>query len=445
MQTYIIKSKYKTICKLTKDNFLLLNESGNLFILYSTEYDSSGNVKHDIFDIIKFCTSINYIYVNTIIYPKEKVFTKCFNDNVGYIIWFCKNSDLMIFDKDKIREKHIWKDVEWGKREKNYNPKGKDPGNVWIPTEDDGQAHITKHIVLSEKQIVNRLLKMSKSSNDYEFYNDIKNNKSKKVSGLKTTEIKAKKCKGTIVFKSSESMSAIKNNSIKSIITSPPYWNLKDYFKKGQIGQEDYKTYIKRMCKVWKECYKKLSSNGTLWININLRVNMGKLIPIPKDFIDSCIEIGFYYKGIFIWHKSSGIPTSSKNIGDHYEFVLIFTKCEKYIININQLLTFNDYKNSFINNGCIWNINKKAGSVGKKTIHPAIYPNELVDRLIKISTSVNDNILDPFLGSGTTVISALNLNRNCIGYEYNEGFKNLIQDRIKNELINDSRIKFITK
>lgn len=445
MQTYIIKSKYKNICKLSKDSFSILNDSGNLFILYSTEYDLNGNVKFDIFDIIKYCTSVGYIYVNTIVYPKEKVFTKCFYDNVSYIIWFCKNTDLMLFDKDKIREKHIWKDVEWGKREKNYNPKGKDPGNVWIPTEDDGNAHITKHIVLSEKQIIDRLLKMSKSKNDYKFYNDIKDIKNNNIPKQVIIENKIKKCKGTIVFKSSETMRDVKNNTIKSIITSPPYWNLKDYFKKGQIGQEDYKTYIKRTKKVWKECYKKLTIDGTLWININLRVNMGKLIPIPKDFIDSCKEIGFYYKGIFIWHKSSGIPTSSKNIGDHYEFLLLFTKCEKYLININQLLAFNDYKNSFINNGCIWNINRKAGSVGKKTIHPAIYPNELVNRLIKISTVVNDIILDPFLGSGTTVISALNLNRNCIGFEYNEGFKNLIQDRINNELVNDSSIKYIMR
>ena len=76
----------------------------------------------------------------------------------------------MTFDKDAIREKHIWKDVEWGKREKNYNPKGKDPGNVWIPTLDDGKAHITKHILLSESEIFARLISMSGCGEDYEIF-----------------------------------------------------------------------------------------------------------------------------------------------------------------------------------------------------------------------------------------------------------------------------------
>ena len=56
----------------------------------------------------------------------------------------------MLFIKDNIREKHIWKDVEWGKRKKNYNPKGKDPGNVWLPTKDDGKGKITEHLILND-------------------------------------------------------------------------------------------------------------------------------------------------------------------------------------------------------------------------------------------------------------------------------------------------------
>lgn len=89
-----------------------------------------------------------------------------------------------------------------------------------------------------------------------------------------------------------------------------------------------------------------------------------------------------------------------------------------------------------------WNINRKAGSVGKQFIHPAIYPNDLVSRIIQITTYENDKVLDPFLGSGTTLITAIQTGRNCIGYEYNEGFKELINSRYLME-VGEGNISFI--
>ena len=88
------------------------------------------------------------------------------NDNVQYLLWFVKSHEKMLFIKDNIREKHIWKDVEWGKRKKNYNPKGKDPGNVWLPTEDDGKGKITKHIILKNIEIIERCVISTSQSGD---------------------------------------------------------------------------------------------------------------------------------------------------------------------------------------------------------------------------------------------------------------------------------------
>ena len=169
-----------------------------------------------------------------------------------------------------------------------------------------------------------------------------------------------------------------------------------------------------------------------MWVNINVRVKNNKSILLPKDFIIQCKKIGFYYKGILIWHKSSGIPTHEKNIVDRHEYVLVFSKNQGLTAN-EKINNFSDYKNSKINGGLFWNINRKAGSVGKQ-LHPAIYPNELVSRVVESCTTEGQTVLDPFLGSGTTLIASVLANRNCYGYEYNEGFRNLIMGRIQKDI-----------
>lgn len=245
-----------------------------------------------------------------------------------------------------------------------------------------------------------------------------------------------------VLFKSSEDMCDIDDESAKLVVTSPPYWNLKDYYKEGQIGQENYETYLSRMQTVWNECYNKLSLDGSLWININIRVQRGKVIPIPYDFAKICKGIGFFYKGIVVWHKSSGIPAGDKNIVDRHEYVLIFSKSESFEMDKEIFSTFSDYKNNLINGTAFWNINRKAGSVGKKMIHPAIYPNDLVNRIIKISTVPGDLVIDPFLGSGTSLIAANANNRSFIGYEYYEGFQDLMLSRFAAEIPN-TKVEFI--
>lgn len=442
MQTVISNTNFSKTKKLLKARYSQLTETGNFFALVRTEYDDKGNVQHDFLDVIDVAVSCGYDYVNTIVYPTEHRIECAFSDNVKYVVWLCKNHSIMYFDKDSIREKHIWKDVEWGKRKKNYNPKGKDPGNVWIPTEDDGKANITNHILLEDSDVISRLLAMSLCGEDYEIIQDA-------YSQTKACEIvcnNSDSCPpqeyNKVFFKSSEKMMDVPNASIKVVITSPPYWNLKDYFKKGQIGQESYESYLHRMNTVWTECYYKLVNEGSLWININIRVQAGKIIPIPHDLVKMCKKIGFYYKGIVIWHKSSGIPTGDKNIVDRHEYVLIFSKNEEYTVNKSVFNSFVDYKNDLMVGGGFWNINRKAGSVGKKFIHPAIYPNALVTRILLVASQERDTVLDPFLGSGTSLISACQNKRAFVGYEYNEDFKDLMISRFEKE-IPGSSVEFI--
>lgn len=441
MQTIISNTSIEKTIALLKEKYTSIDDNGCFFAIVRTEYDENGNDIHDFLEVIAAADELGYDYVNTIVYPSSVSQNVVFTDNAKYVVWLSKNHSHMKFLKDAIREKHIWKDVEWGKRSQNYNPKGKDPGNVWVPTEDDGHAKITNHILLDDAGVIDRLLAMSDCGNNYEIYeSDVK------VRSLKFVPNTRKPVNDNIFnkvfFKSSEDMCDIEKESIKLVVTSPPYWNLKDYFKKGQIGQESYETYLIRMKTVWSECYKKLSLDGSLWININIRVRDGKVIMIPHDFVKICKEIGYFYKGVIIWHKSSGIPTGDKNIVDRHEYILIFSKSEKFTVNKDVFSSFSDYKNDKMNGRAFWNINRKAGSVGKKYIHPAIYPNDLVDRIIKISTSQGDIVVDPFLGSGTSLIAANINNRSFIGYEFYEGFKELMQSRFEVELPNAEVVYF---
>lgn len=433
-QTIISKLSFTETIELLNMKYELLKEESTVFSIMSTEYDDKGNVIHDFLELIERATEIGYYFVNTIVYPTESGYDCTFYDNAKYVVWLCKNVTAMKICKDAIREKHIWKDVEWGKRTKNYNPKGKDPGNVWIPTLDDGKANITDHILLDDDGVIQRILSLANCGDDYELYEKKYVKPKMKLSPILPQKTRNFDNEGTIHFKSSENMIDLKDNSVSVIVTSPPYWDLKDYFKEGQIGQEPYDVYLARMKTVWLESFNKLSSVGSMWININIRTRAGKVIAIPRDFVKICKEIGFYYKGIIIWHKSSGIPTGEKNIVDRHEYVLIFSKKEEFCFDRIKHKMLCDYKNEKINGGTFWNINRKAGSVGKKYIHPAIYPNELVSRIVQIASAEGDIVVDPFLGSGTSLIVAIQQKRNFIGYEFNEGFKELMESRFKNEL-----------
>jgi len=445
-------------------NLLLLkmNDSASIFFICKNVYDENNIISKSSLDYTEQINSCGFNYVNTIILPESVT-----DDNVQYLLWFVKSHEKMLFIKDNIREKHIWKDVEWGKRKKNYNPKGKDPGNVWLPTKDDGKGKITEHIILSDIDIIERCITSTSRESDaiYIHYksklpkskilinrkvdltksliskNKIKQNNSKPNS--KPNSKKLIKTKPKVVFDSAEEMTVIKNGTVDLMITSPPYWNLKDYFKDGQIGQESYQQYLDRLKAVWMETYRALNHKGSMWININTRVKNKKPILIPQDIIKQCREIGFKLNEIIVWHKSSGIPTHKNNIVDRFEYFLWFVKSDDFTFNHDYLTNLNDYKNKNLKGGLLWNINRKAGSVGKDFIHPAIYPVKLIERIIELCSCEGQLVLDPFLGSGTSLIAAENTHRSFIGYEYNEEFESLIKHRLENSKINKENVEFI--
>ena len=158
---YIDKIKFDNINKFVEDR---LNEDGTVWILSNNQY------KNKILQIKSFyiCNSLSGLLLKNIIlfYNNKKNRRNIFfNDSIEHILFFSKSKKFYL-NKDPIREKHIWKDVEWGKRKKNYNPKGKDPGNVWIKTNDDGKGNITEHIPLNESEAIERIIKCSSDKKD---------------------------------------------------------------------------------------------------------------------------------------------------------------------------------------------------------------------------------------------------------------------------------------
>ena len=429
-----------------------LDENGVIWVVTT---DIRNNTKFVPVSMIVLESALNkdLLNFNSIIWLHENEFGNGpFSNIYSNIMMFSKSSNYH-FDKDGIREKHIWKNVEWGNRKFRYNEKGKDPGNVWIKNTDDGQGKIIEQKYYTKKEIMERLFSLTSKENNNLLLTNHCNLKSKnyKIKIFEIVTCKNSKTKKRIkpllkkqntnqeikiFFKSSEKMDNVNNNSIKLIITSPPYWNLKDYKNKNQIGfKEDYKTFNKRLESVWKECFRVLDIDGTMWINVNSRIAKDQVYLLQKDIFDIAKKIGFKLIDILIWHKSSGIPVSTKRLKDNFEYVLIFAK-NLPTTRLNSEIKFFDYKTKTHIQTCtnVWNLNRFTGSIGKKFEHPAIYPDELVERAIQVCTSEGQSVLDPFLGSGTTALVCANENRKFIGFELNKNFKKLIDHRMKQKI-----------
>ncbi len=250
-----------------------------------------------------------------------------------------------------------------------------------------------------------------------------------------------------IILGDSRKMIEVEEDSIDLVVTSPPYWHIKDYGVKEQIGYgQSLHEYLKDLYRVWKECFRILKPGRRLCINIgdqfvrSITYGRYKVIPLHAEFISQCEEIGFDYMGSIIWQKKTTMnPTGGANVmGSYpyppngmieidYEFILIFKKPGKSLkipqeIKEKSKLTKEEWKKYFSGHWYFGGI--------RQIDHEAMFPEELPRRLIKMYTFVGDIVLDPFLGSGTTIKVALDLKRNAIGYEINEKFLEIIRKKL---------------
>ncbi len=232
---------------------------------------------------------------------------------------------------------------------------------------------------------------------------------------------------------SAEQMSQIPDNSIALAVTSPPYNASKQYDE--DLSLEEYMGLIRR---VGAEVYRALRPGGRYAINI---ANLGRkpYIPLTAYYYQAHLDLGFLPMGEVIWRKGKGASNStawgswmnarSPRLRDIHEYILIFAK---------QAFTRPDKGQSDIEKEefmagtlSVWEILPESA---KRVGHPAPYPVALVDRLIRLLSYQGDVILDPFMGSGTTAVAALNAGRQYVGYEIDARYVELAKQRISSEV-----------
>lgn len=235
-------------------------------------------------------------------------------------------------------------------------------------------------------------------------------------------------------WESSEDMEAVENGSVQSVITSPPYWNLKDYGHEHQIGtaDESYDHYHDRLQKVWSECYDVLRDDGTMWVVVDTVMERGDLQLLPYHIVQRAEEVGFVLQDLITWYKPTAIAgMSDRNVVNKKEYIVYLSKSEGHKFNEETDAGLEDPAIDDSHRlGNLWRHPVKRGTAGQNVLHKAPYPTSLIDRIVKLSTDPDDVVLDPFLGSGTTALSALNHGRSCIGYELNREFENVIVERL---------------
>ncbi|MDP3181226.1 MAG: site-specific DNA-methyltransferase [Desulfobaccales bacterium] len=250
-----------------------------------------------------------------------------------------------------------------------------------------------------------------------------------------------------IILGDSRLMPEVQDGAIDLVVTSPPYWHIKDYGVPGQIGYgQSLHEYLKDLYYTWAECFRILRPGGRLCLNIgdqfarSVIYGRYKVIPLHAEFIAQGERIGFDFMGAVIWQKKTTMNTTggANVMGSYpyppnglveidYEFILLFKKpgpSKKVLKEVKEAskLTKEEWKEYFAGH---WHFGG-ARQIG----HEAMFPEELPRRLIKMFTFKGDTVLDPFLGSGTTVKVALELGRNAVGYEINESFLDIIRKKI---------------
>ncbi len=243
----------------------------------------------------------------------------------------------------------------------------------------------------------------------------------------------------------------IEDNSVHLVVTSPPYWILKEYPDTvGQLGNmSDYEVFLTELDHVWQECFRVLVPGGRLVcvvgdVCLSRRKNRGRhtVVPLHAAIQERCRKIGFDNLAPIIWHKianaSYEVENGSGFLGKPYEPNAVIKNDIEYILMERKP---GGYRSPSVaarvlsvisaDNHAKWFQQIWTGVTGASTRdHPAPYPLELAERLIRMFSFVGDTILDPFLGTGTTSVAAAKWGRNSIGFEIDRDYHEYARQRL---------------
>jgi DNA modification methylase len=249
-------------------------------------------------------------------------------------------------------------------------------------------------------------------------------------------------------------MSRLEPASVHLVLTSPPYWTLKEYRdSEGQLGHvEDYDQFLHELDKVWQLCFHALVPGGRLIcvvgdVCLSRRENGGRhtVVPLHASIQEHCRKLGFDNLAPIVWHKISNAAYEVEGgggfLGKPYEpnavikndieFILMERKPGGYrapdiSTKILSVISGENHKKWFQQ---IW-----SGVTGASTKHhPAPYPIELAERLVRMFSFVGDTVLDPFMGTGTTTVAAAKWGRNSVGFEIDSHYFKAAQKRVSEE------------
>ncbi len=263
---------------------------------------------------------------------------------------------------------------------------------------------------------------------------------------------------GSLIIESDAALALQKlpSESVQCIVTSPPYWGLRDYGIEGQIGlEQQLQQYINKLVAVFSEAKRVLKPDGILWLNIgdgytsgnrgyrapdkknparamNVRPNTPEglkskdLLGIPWRLAFALQADGWYLRSDIIWNKPNAMPESVKDRPTRsHEYIFMFTKNEKYYYDQAAV------KENGRNRRTVWSVN----TMPFPEAHFATFPTALITPCILAATQEDDYVLDPFFGSGTVGVVCQDFNRKFIGIELNDEYVKIAKRRLNSNLL----------
>lgn len=250
-------------------------------------------------------------------------------------------------------------------------------------------------------------------------------------------------------------LAALPDGIAQTVVTSPPYWSLRDYGIEGQLGLEpSVETFVAALAELFDEVRRVLADDGTLWLNIgdsytsgnrtwrapdrkNVARAMGTRPPTPeglkpKDLIGVPWRVafalqarGWYLRSDLVWNKPNAQPES---VGDRptrsHEYLFLLSRSERYRYDVDAVRGPNDRRLR-----SVWDLNTQPSR--ESSGHFATFPESLAERCIRLGSGEGDLVLDPFLGSGTTAVAAARLGRRFVGCELNPEYVAMAERRLR--------------
>jgi len=243
-----------------------------------------------------------------------------------------------------------------------------------------------------------------------------------------------------VVIGDSRKLEEVDDSSVQLVVTSPPYWNLKNYGDKGLGPAQAYGAYIQSIAEVLAEFKRVVEPGRFVCLNVGTAVSNDRMESIPSDILPHMRRLGFTFKKEIVWMKplgtqglwQRGVTKFLKNepypgrlsLNIMHEYILIFQKegVSRLVLSERDRLSEEFIKKV---SWSVWTL-----PVSRTKGHPAPFPEELPERLIRLYTVEGETVLDPFGGTGTTMRAAKKLNRSCTLYEINPDYLPLLKQNV---------------